>query len=919
MQRAATILLLTFLPILAGIAPCAAAEAAAGKPVLPGVDPSRSWEIFLVQHTHTDIGYTAVQPEILRDHLRFIDEAVRMARETDGFPEEARFKWTCEVTLGVEEYLRNRPPEAVKAFLEEVRRGRIEVAGLPVNLTDLASEDVLVRALQAVRELRALGIPIRAAMQCDTNGYPWALPRLFAEAGIRWFASASNETRSRIPFAAPTAFTWESPDGSSVLAFRGEHYHVANILGLATSLEEAEKKIPRALEDQGKAGYPHDVILFQISGYYSDNSPPSTRPCEIVRAWNAKWGNPRLRTATLSEWFEALEARAKAKPERRRIAWPDWWADGNGSAPLEVAEVREAQERLLAAEALATAGGAGLGEAGREWRERARRANRSALLFDEHTFGASSSVGDPGGLAAKTQSGFKSSFAFEAAAEATALEDAAMASALRPIGLRGRPTMAIVNPTAWDRSEVVRAAIPEWALPGSAATARFRLVDHATGSAVPMQLLARGQSEVAVLVETRNVSSLGYRLLRIEAEEPPQAFENPFRFEGTSLASDLIEVKVSAATGAIESLRDRASGAEFAGAAGAYGLGTVVHEKIIDPRKRDALWPIRPDPKFDRATAKEVKVERGLQGPLVASLRVSGKAGDIDFIEEISLYRGERRVDLTVTLRKPGRAEPEAAYIAFPFRFEAPEVRAEAAGGVFRPGIDQVPGMATDWHSVQRWVRLSEGSRGIAWATVDAPLVQFGDINTGRYLETLPPRRPAFFSWALNNYWFTNFPAVQGGEFRFRYSLLPFPEGPGSDSEASRFARARSLPLRAVVVPPRAADAPEPPPSAGLLRVGSRRETRLTATALKPAGDGRGAILRIVEEEGVEAEAQVSFHRLLRVDRAERCNFLEEKVGDLEVKKGEALRMVVPVKLRPYETAHIRLEPFQLRTEPSGR
>ena len=879
-----------------------AADARAGKPPFPGVDPARTWEIFLVQHTHTDLGFTAPQPEILRDHLRFIDEALRMVRETDGFPEEARFKWTCEVTYGVEAWLRARPPEAALAFVDAVRRGRIEVAGLPVNLTDLASEEVVIRTMAALRDIKALGIPVRSAMQCDTNGYPWALPRLFREAGIRWFASASNETRSRIPFAVPTGFTWESPDGSQVLAWRGFHYHAANLLGLATSVEETEKNMAGALGELTAKGYPHDILLLQISGYYTDNSPPSTRPCEIVRAWNAKWGNPRLRTATLSEWFEALEARAKAPFERRRIAWPDWWADGNGSAPLEVSVVREAQDRLLAADAMGALGGAGLGSAGRPFREGARRAYGAALLFDEHTFGAHSSISDPWSEFTKVQWGHKAARAFEAAAGASSVEEQALSSIAGRLSAGDAPGIALVNPTSWARAGRAAAAIPEWALPGRVGTAAFHLVDLAGGREVPYQLIARRLSDVQIIVEAPEVPALGWRTLRIEAGAPAPV-ESPFRLDGTTIESDLVKVTVSPETGAITSLRDKVTGVELAGTEGPWGLGSVIHERIVDPAGRDALWPIKVNPGLARASAKGVKVEAGLRGPLAASLRVSGKAGDVDFVEEIALRRGDRRVKLTVTVRKPGRPDPEAVYVAFPFAFREPEVRAEVVGGVMRPGIDQVPGMATDWHSVGRWVRLEEGSRGAAWATLDAPLVQFGGINTGRYLETLPPRRPAFFSWAMNNYWFTNFPAIQAGEFRFRYAILPFAEGAGSDSEASRFAREFALPLRAAILTPGKGTAPA---TESLIRI---EPANVSVAALKAAEDGRGVILRIAEEDGKEARAVLSTP--LRVERAERATFLEEPLGGLEVRAGGDGRSEIVVPVPPRGTVTVRLAPLE--------
>ena len=61
--------------------------------------------VYLVQHTHTDIGYTRPQTEILPEHLRYIDYALDYCDLTDGYPDDARFRWTCETSWAVREYL----------------------------------------------------------------------------------------------------------------------------------------------------------------------------------------------------------------------------------------------------------------------------------------------------------------------------------------------------------------------------------------------------------------------------------------------------------------------------------------------------------------------------------------------------------------------------------------------------------------------------------------------------------------------------------------------------------------------------------------------------------------------------------------------------------------------------------------------
>ena len=102
-------------PVLAGDGPAEIwLESETDRMELPNVSvpEPRPWTVYLVQHVHTDIGYTRPQTEILPEHLRYIDYALDYCDLTDDYPDDARFRWTCEITWAVREYLKRRPPGA---------------------------------------------------------------------------------------------------------------------------------------------------------------------------------------------------------------------------------------------------------------------------------------------------------------------------------------------------------------------------------------------------------------------------------------------------------------------------------------------------------------------------------------------------------------------------------------------------------------------------------------------------------------------------------------------------------------------------------------------------------------------------------------------------------------------------------------
>ena len=56
---------------------------------------------------------------------------------------------------------------------------------------------------------------------------------------------------------------------------------------------------------------------------------------------------------------------------------------------------------------------------------------------------------------------------------------------------------------------------------------------------------------------------------------------------------------------------------------------------------------------------------------------------------------------------------------------------------------------------------------------VDAPLVTLGDIARGTWPQQFGQRNGTIFSYVMNNYYFTNWPAGQGPDFWFQlYSHL---------------------------------------------------------------------------------------------------------------------------------------------------
>lgn len=792
----------------------------------------RDWTVYLVPHTHTDFGYTDLQSRVLDDHVRFIDEVLRCCDATDPLPEEARFRWTCEGTWAVERFLETRSKGRIERFLRRVAEGRIEVTAMPFQGTDLANEEELIRALASVERLRErYGIPVRTAMQNDINGYPWDLPRALRALEITWFATAINKTRSLLPFDMPTAFWWESPGGDAVLTWRGEHYHFGNELGLASSLEEAFQRLPQYLDRLAERGYPYDAVLVQVSSWHTDNSPPHEGLSLLVDEWNRRRGSPRLVMATISDWFEYLERATRDKElPRLRLAWPDWWADGNASCPAETGLARLAHETLAAAQALA-------------WQPREgtppdpaafERAWRLLFLFDEHTFGAAPSKYDPASYTSIAQWRTKASFAWLASLETSSLL-ADAASSLSPG--EGTWALALLNPLPFPPRLYAEVELP-------APDAAIRLVETGSGGEVRFEPLGTRCGRLRALVDVRGTEGLAAKVIRVAPGAPPSSVKEL----GCVVENAFYRVEADPQTGAIASITDKRSGEELTGT-GPHPLGLLVHEaapgagpqEVERGSRGEEPYPMTRTP---AASGGQPEVERT---PRRQTLRTKQACPGLDGAAtlEVTLLSDEPAVRMRLALRKKRDLALEALYLALPLAPEDGQLYVDVVGGVMRPGIDQIPGSATDWHSAQRWIAASNGRRTTIVVTAQAPLFQFGGINFGQWLDSLTLEKPIAYSWLYNNYWFTNFPAYAEGELVFDY-LITSAEGPLVPAEADRIARSFLTPVPCVLW--------EGEPALPTLSV---TPGSVVATVVAPLPDGGGAVVCLRQRSGEATKARL--------------------------------------------------------------
>ena len=779
------------------------------------LEPVRRWEVYLLAHSHVDIGYTQLQSVVESLHWKYFDEVIEGARNTVDNPEGARFKWNVEVLWAVDSYLKRSSPEKRGEFIEAVKKGWIGLDALYGNeLTGLCRPEEMVRLTDCACRLREeYGIEIDSAMISDVPGYSWSVVPVLAQSGVKYFSIGPNVS-ARIGYTlsdwGDRPFYWVSQSmREKVLCWvAGNGYswfHSGRI--------ENDERILQHVEALKNSGYPYDIVQarYSIGG---DNGPPDFGLCEYVQRWNEKYAYPKLRIATTREMFHALEDRYAEQIPSVEGDFTPYWEDGAASSARETALNRNSAERLVQGEALYS-----ILDRSKYPNEKFYEAWRNVILYDEHTWGAHNSITEPDSDFAKGQWYIKQAFALDADRQSKELQE----SALTRYERRQEKVSAVLvfNTSSWRRTDL--ATVPaDLGVIGDA-------VFNSAGEAIPSQRLSTGD----LVFLARDIPPYSAKRFLFRSGEAGST--GTAHASGTELSAGSLRIVLDEETGAIALLEDSRLGGNLVDATTTMGLN-------------DYFYVPGPDPK-NAIRNGSPKIEVGESGPLVASLIVTSTApGCYHLTREIRLVDGLGRVEIINNVNKRPIREKEGVHFAFPFNVSGGEMRMDIGWGVIRPDADQISGACKNWFTVQRWVDISNQDFGVTWATVDAPLVEIGSMTAETpWIRFLGPTQ-TLFSYVMNNYWFTNYKADQEDETIFRYAIQP--HGRFDSAAANRFGTESSQPLVVVPVDP---SVPEKP---SFLRV---EPSGVLVSALKPTRDGKGWIVRLYGGSGRPEKATLAF------------------------------------------------------------
>lgn len=750
------------------------------------IEVSKIKEILCLHHSHLDIGYTHPQPLLMELQLDYIDEAIDLCQQTKNFPEESKFRWTCEATYPVLKWLETASDERVQLFEKFLHNGQLSISAMMMHTTPLNNHHQMERMLYPIKELRErFGIKINTAINHDVNGQPWPMSQVLLDAGVDFYITGINVHFGGIPFKRPTAFKWQTPDERELLTFQGEHYSLFSQFFETSKADTSlmAKGISEYVQRLEKNGYEHEFIfLTSTNPPLFDNNCPDPELPHLIQKYNDEGHDYKIRFVTPEMLLKKVNTLDPDQIPVHSGDWTDYWNFGSGSSARETRLNRKTKQGLKKAEFLEAFQGSPCTQYDRVKGESVL----NMLLYEEHTWGAAQSITDPDDPEVYSQRTHKSHMAYQAADLSAYVLGKQMET------LAGNPTQStepegiiLVNTSNVDQQVAVH--LPE----------EYKEEGRHLSALRSKQYLPYSKDmEETEYYGMVKLSPFSWKKIPFTALEQ---LKETNESKSYTILDDAIEtpfyrMTFDSNTGRIKELYNKTREWSMLDETSDWTLFEFIRESI-DPlynaEERDTFFPRDIDLgnqsisvwnhqwKAKRTGANQIiswDIEKTKD---TVTFKMNIEAEGVKSLEQrITFSIHHPRITFDAVIDKEDVRTPESIYFAFPLNIEKDwRCHYDTAGMFVELDEEQMGTVSKDWITVDQTVSLHDGERGVTLACPDAPLVQVGDFNFGKESNSIGrPEKPLLLAWPMNNYWDTNFWMNQPGRVQFKYELSPFDE-----------------------------------------------------------------------------------------------------------------------------------------------
>lgn len=762
-------------------------------------------QVYIIHHSHTDVGYTDLQEQIIYNQVNNIRNVIAMVK--NGYAQntaEKDFKWNCETYYCVEQFLKTASTTEKADFFHLVKKGNIGISATYLNFNDLVDVRMLDRRTAKMQRLfTGEGFPVKTAMNADINGISMGARDVLIKNGVAFLFTNIHTHHGMYPlYQNQKPYFWESENGSRILVWSGEHYNLGNALGIVfnrnvnymtesyfgsdrntSALEALHEKLEESIAEYEQSGYPYDFYITSVSGVFSDNAPANPDIIAVVNAFNERFGEEvTLRMVTLQELYDLIREKTSDAPAYRGSI-NDWWGNGVGSTPYAVKHYKEGLRISHICDRLEEKTGhcnEALKEAGEE----------SALLYAEHTWGHSATITNPYDTMVTNLDIRKTSYAsrtHEAGAMRRSEQCHLLGDILRYYNTSGQ--VKAVSMSSRKGVFPVEFYVETLSLPS------VKVTDLKTGQVLGAQLCAHprgvmvsflaefepGEEKLFSYEEQAAPSQKLYTRTAWVGAERVRDIVNDYDRESCQLPycleNDWFCIRYQIGKG-ILSFRNKKDKTELL-RDGFEKFFTPIYECT---EIRNGIYEER------RLLGRNI---RGLhaeqhQGTL-RDVRILDHGAVFDRIELvfalkgtrhssiiIKMYRKMPRIEFTYQIAKTLSEDIESVYLPLALNLPDSALYIHNGGVAMRPGIDQLPGSNMEYYMADDGLLYQKGTEGILVNTFDTPLIYMGQLQHHPILlcdnKEQNNHRPAY-SWIMNNTWETNFRMDLSGCGEFCYAL----------------------------------------------------------------------------------------------------------------------------------------------------
>ena len=787
---------------------------------------ARERTIYVMLSAHTDVGLHESQYIQREMTVHLVDDTKKLCDETEDRAENDKFRYVMEGTWFWNNYHQDRGMEAAQAVARDyLKTGKLgvccNVAGNHIHTYGL--EEMCRSAYEKKRLKENWDLDCETMSMIDNNGIPASMIQPYADAGIKnlifapnhwnplpstvWqmdlnkagtylnpdVAGGGSRVDVRYDSDLPMVFYWEGEAGSRILVWASTQYGYG---GAPFGLFPNRKFVPETVPNMEKCladhlplmeeKYPYDAWLLAC---YDDNAVPDLEVTNSIAAWNEKWAWPQFRTlGDPGEPFRILRQKHDAQIPVLKGDITGGWYQHPLTTPELLARKFEADRLLPTAEKWSSVAAA-LDENYQYPVTEFTRAWDHLIVHDEHSYGVS---------------GYQGRRVYETWIQhrdwidkATATAEKENDDALRFLASKipaAEASVAVFNPTAQDRRELVELANGKW-----------NLVD---------------------------VPAFGYRVVEEKAFAPcgktaseaigPPVVEN--RFYRVTFADN----------GSMASIFDKEQGRELLDLNNPYRANEMVYTK---DNHKTFLVPEK----------AEFEVVSG-NGQTTVTVKTREQNLGAEMVQTICLPDHEKRIDIDNRMYHVkdmfnNRRYYRYVYFAFPFAVENSRRLCHLNGAVAEYAKD-VTGHGTDvYMTANEWCCAENDDYGVALMLLDSQLMEFDHIHPDKTDFDNAGEGSAMFAYVATDWLQMHLAGGSHLDYRFRYSITSYEGGyqaAGIPQMAERYAN----PVQAVKIP--AQDGTLDSNAHSFLRVpGGQR-----LVALKRADDGKGLIARLYGHSG---------------------------------------------------------------------